>query len=68
MRAQIYSVLLTIEDSSPPSASSLAAKLKKMLEEDGMMVEASAVFGNVTLLPPSMVKKHNDIVSEYNNR
>lgn len=68
MRAQIYSLLITVEDASPPSASSLAAMLKEMLEAKGMYVEVDAVFGNVTLMPPSMVKRHNNIVSEYNNR
>ena len=64
MKAQTYSVLITIEDSNPPSASSLVSMLKKMLENDAeYLAHIDAVYG--ASMPTSLVKKHNDIHQEY---
>lgn len=64
MKAQTYSVLITIEDSNPPSASSLASLLKKMLEEDAeYLAHIDAAYG--ASLPPPLVKRHNAIHEEY---
>ena len=64
MKAQTYSVLITIEDSNPPSASSLASMLKKMLENDAeYLAYIDAVYGSS--MPPPLVKRHNAIHQEY---
>lgn len=68
MKAQTYTILLTLEDSMPPLAKDVETMLASVFNREDMLATVSVVFGNVALMNPALVRKHTDIISEYNNR
>ena len=68
MKAQTYTVLLTLEDAFIPSAKDVQDILSDLFNQKNTLATVSVVFGNVALMNPALVRKHTDIISEYNNR
>lgn len=68
MKAQTYTILLTIEDAMPPSAKDIEDVLVDVFEKTDAITTVSVVFGNVALMHPALVRKHTGIHSEYANK
>lgn len=68
MKAQTYTILLTLEDSFIPSAKDVQDVISDVFNQKSTLATVSVVFGNVSLMNPALVRKHTDISSEYSNR
>lgn len=65
MKAQTYTILLTMEAAQPLSSSEVKDAILKAFDTDDALITVSVSFGNHANMGSAVMRIHNDIVEEY---
>ena len=65
MKAQTYTILLTMEAAQPLSSMAVKDAILKAFDTDEALLTVSVSFGNHANMSPTVLRIHNDIIEEY---